>query len=420
MSKTFIGGIKPRYCDPLCDMPQERLCPKEIDLNIPDGYRITVSSKDAVAVGDAVAVSDCGLPSILSGLSGNVVSAENGKVIISSDGENRLSESCAPVTGNIKDISNDELTDKLLKMGVPLPKKGKKAPVCLVVGCVEPEDGSSSVHSTVRENAGELVGGCKILMRLIGVDRTVIAVSRSMRDCMRELSCFNGDGRMIKLVSVSDKYPGHLPHIIISSVFNLEITPKRDTSDAGYPFVTAEQCIAVFKALAEGIPYTHTAVTVSGEYESFCGNFIIPKGTEVKELISLASDEDIRPESIIFGGTVNGRVISEPHYITKDDCSVILTKKPRVKENTHSCISCGRCVSVCPIRLFPNQIYLAHIKDDRKAARTLAADYCINCGCCSYICPASLPLADSAQKEKAAIELESSETSSSEKGETNE
>lgn len=406
MSKNFIGGIKPRRDAFLRDLPQERLCPREINLNIPDGYNVSVSTGDIVAVGDTVALPVEAAPNILSGVSGKVTSAESGNVTIISDGEERLSESCKPLTESINDIPNEEITEKLFKMGVPLPKNGKKDPVCLIVGCVEPQDGSCSVHASVLKNAGELIGGAKILMKLIGVKHAVIAVSKSMYDCMNELSCFVGNGKMIKIVPVSDKYPGHFPHIIISSVFKLEITPKRDTSDAGYPFVTAEQCIAVFKALAEGVPYTHTSISISGDYDVLCGNFTVPMGTSVDELIRLASlacEDEIVPEHITLGGAINGRVLTEPHYVTRDDCSLVLTKAPKIKEELHPCISCGRCISVCPMVLFPNRIYSAHIKEDHKKAKKLAADCCIGCGCCSYVCPARLPLTESAEKEKAAI-----------------
>ena len=61
-------------------------------------------------------------------------------------------------------------------------------------------------------------------------------------------------------------------------------------------------------------------------------------------------------------------------------------------ENQKSCISCGRCVSACPMGLSPTTIY--NLIDADKVAEADDWDTldCIECGSCSFVCPAWIPL----------------------------
>lgn len=56
------------------------------------------------------------------------------------------------------------------------------------------------------------------------------------------------------------------------------------------------------------------------------------------------------------------------------------------------CIRCGRCASVCPMRLIPTDIErYAKVRDAEKL-RLSNVDACMQCGSCAYVCPAGKPL----------------------------
>ncbi|MFR3044158.1 MAG: 4Fe-4S dicluster domain-containing protein [Veillonella parvula] len=58
------------------------------------------------------------------------------------------------------------------------------------------------------------------------------------------------------------------------------------------------------------------------------------------------------------------------------------------------CLRCGKCVSVCPMRLQPLYIY-RFVKANRvDELERLNVNDCIECGCCSYTCPGKLSIAE--------------------------
>ena len=68
-----------------------------------------------------------------------------------------------------------------------------------------------------------------------------------------------------------------------------------------------------------------------------------------------------------------------------------------------TCIRCGKCVSVCPMRLQPVFLYQyerAGMLSELERAHILD---CIECGCCAYICPGRLHLVQSFRAGKQRI-----------------
>ena len=51
------------------------------------------------------------------------------------------------------------------------------------------------------------------------------------------------------------------------------------------------------------------------------------------------------------------------------------------------CISCGKCVSVCPMFLDPTRLDETYINEDYARLEKLNIHSCIECGCCSFVCP---------------------------------
>jgi len=68
-----------------------------------------------------------------------------------------------------------------------------------------------------------------------------------------------------------------------------------------------------------------------------------------------------------------------------------------------SCIRCGRCVSVCPMRLMPLFMYIYERKDDFDNMEKYRLTDCIECGACTYTCPGRLHLTHSFRAGKAKI-----------------
>jgi len=56
------------------------------------------------------------------------------------------------------------------------------------------------------------------------------------------------------------------------------------------------------------------------------------------------------------------------------------------------CISCGKCVEVCPMYLIPTMLAkYAKVGRYDECQKAYIAD-CFECGACAYVCPANIPI----------------------------
>lgn len=382
MSHTFTGGIFPEYSRLDRATPVTSVDPDSITLKIPDGYALRVTDGERVLIGTVIADGDGA--AVICGISG-VASLSEKSVTVTND---RLGESCSslhPMQNPISEMTADELRNELHRAGIPTPNFPSAKPVeCVTVDCCEPDTDSLSVAATLFDRAEAVVGGLRIFMKLMGTAKGYLAVPRRMHVCADELSGHT-DGRLVKIRSVSDKYPQHEPHMLISSLFNLEINSLTDTASAGYPVITAEVCAAAFDALAKGVPYTSSYVTVSGN-GMLPQIYSVPFGSELVKLPSLCGCT--ADGEISVGGEMMHRTVSEGEYLQLGIRSVAVVDQPK-KQAVHECTDCGRCAAVCPIRLLPPLIYRC---DDAKMAKKFGAECCILCGCCNSVCPAGIDL----------------------------
>ena len=69
-------------------------------------------------------------------------------------------------------------------------------------------------------------------------------------------------------------------------------------------------------------------------------------------------------------------------------------------DDNPTCLHCGKCVNVCPMRLMPNYIYMHAEKEEFAECKKLNVQDCIECGCCSYVCPGRLYLVQAMRMAK--------------------
>jgi electron transport complex protein RnfC len=90
---------------------------------------------------------------------------------------------------------------------------------------------------------------------------------------------------------------------------------------------------------------------------------------------------------------MTGKCIPESNLIvTKTLTSVIINPYLRRQNEVVPCIGCGKCSSVCPMKLTPTQILFYYNKNEKEELKKLKANLCIKCGLCSYICPSRIDL----------------------------
>ncbi len=390
MGKSFIGGVNDRNMNKMNIEPSMKLEPARTVFFLHPSHLIKAEQGSTVSVGDILAIGNGNTPDILSGISGEVkIEGEARTVTVENDGKNTLCSDCVPFSENINEIDIDRIVGRLHRMGIDLPELEAGAQ-CLVVSLCEDDTYSSAQYSCGWENTDELVGGAAIIMKCLGIANAVFAIPSPYRDLMREVKKAIIDGKMMRAEYVSGKYPQYYPQMLISTLFDFEISLQKDTEKAGYPVISGSLCVAVYKALAEGIPYTSSYVTVSGKDATYKGNYIVPFGSQISELAEISEADTQKSGRVILGGTMKGKNTELTAHTDRETRTVLFLRKGEMVVG-HECIECGKCYDVCPAMLIPSLIYDSV---SRGEGRDIEKDsvHCIGCGCCNYVCPSGIDI----------------------------
>jgi electron transport complex protein RnfC len=179
-------------------------------------------------------------------------------------------------------------------------------------------------------------------------------------------------------------YRGKLPVSVSCAVFNVSTYA------------------AIFRSVRHGFPMTQRIVTISGEAIAEPQNFVVRIGTSFHDLIEVAGGLHDKTERVISGGPMMGIAqsdLSVPVVKATNSILCLLKDENGAAENP-VCLRCGKCVSVCPMRLQPLYMYrFANAKRTDELNRLHILD-CIECGSCAFTCPGKLPLVETFRKGK--------------------
>ncbi|MBT9159792.1 MAG: Electron transport complex subunit RsxC [Dehalococcoidia bacterium] len=148
---------------------------------------------------------------------------------------------------------------------------------------------------------------------------------------------------------------------------------------------------AIHDAVFEGRPFVERVVTVTGAVKN-PKNLLVRVGTPLRNLIDYCGGIDGKASEVILGGPMMG--ISQPDLdfpVTKGTSCVLVKESRPIREQ--DCISCGRCLGVCPMHLMPTML-AKYAKAGRydECKKVYYIDNCFECGTCAYVCPANIPI----------------------------
>jgi electron transport complex protein RnfC len=155
---------------------------------------------------------------------------------------------------------------------------------------------------------------------------------------------------------------------------------------------------AIAEAVVSNQPLTHRVVTVTGEGIAKPGNFYVPIGIPVGELIEFCGGATPGAAKVILGGPMMGIAIADMSTpVTKITGAITVLAQEQLERSRFGsvetpCIRCGRCLEACPENLMPTKIAHAVKYNLLDSAKDYFMSACIECGCCSYVCPANIEL----------------------------
>jgi Na+-translocating ferredoxin:NAD+ oxidoreductase subunit C len=275
----------------------------------------------------------------------------------------------------------------------------------LIINACECEPFITADDALLREHAGEVVTGIKILLQLCKVASCLIGIEDNKPEAIAALQAVIDDAR-IQLVVVPTRYPSGAEKQLVYILTGKEIPSGSITLHNGILCHNVGTARAITRAVVHGEALVSRVVTLTGAALKRPGNLEVLIGTPIAALLQ-ACDVDARQLSrLINGGPLMG--LHLPHAdlpVLKITNCIIATTREEMPPPApqQACIRCGYCAEVCPVSLLPQQLYwFARSKELEKAEKHNLMD-CIECGACAYVCPSHIPLVQYYRATKAEI-----------------
>ncbi len=280
----------------------------------------------------------------------------------------------------------------------PNPSMPKE--VLVINGC-ECEPFITCDYRVMLEWTWQVLAGVRLAAKTAGVSRVRIGIEDNKPDAIelfRQAVKTCPDSEDIQVIAVKTKYPQGGERQLIKSVLGKTVPSGSIPPTIGICVLNAATCAAIAEAVALGQPLTHRVVSVTGRAIARPGNYYVPIGMSVQDLIEHCGGLTETAAKVVLGGPMMGCAIADMSTpLTKTSGALtFLTRKEvteaRFRRRQTPCIRCGRCVMACPEKLNPTRIAHAVKAGKLDLAQQYYITACIECGCCSYVCPANIEI----------------------------
>lgn len=279
----------------------------------------------------------------------------------------------------------------------------------LVINAAECEPYLTCDYRLILEKTTEFLRGVDYLKLATGATRALICVENNKTAAIKEVEKAGvplvrfrkqTEGVGTYLVPLKTKYPQGSEKQIIYSATGKEVPEGALPSSLGIAVYNAHTAFSVYEAIALGKPLIERYMTLSGSAAKNPCNLLVKIGTPFSLLAEKCAASNTR--MVVSGGPMMGFCAVSGEVCTKKTSgSLLFFKEEEVTPApVGACIGCGRCVSVCPMRLMPVLIDQYARAGNLKEAARYGAPQCMECGSCSYVCPAKRPLMQSIRGTK--------------------
>lgn len=420
MKHLFYGGVHPADKKELsAGVPLQKLeKPKQVI--IPMSQHIGKPCTPLVAVGDVVKkgqkIGDgeglC-VP-VHASISGQVVAIEprrhpNGSMILSVVIENDFQNTLDGTMTAYEDyttLSADEIISIIREAGIvgmggatfsTSIKSAVDAKIdTLIANACECEPYITADDMMLRTNPEQVIAGMKIIAQVVKPSRMVLAIEDNKKEAIKVLKDLLTPEDKIELRVLPTRYPQGAERQLVQAITGKEIVPGQLPPSVGCVVFNVATYEATYRAVCLGKPVTGRIVTVTGEAVKNPGNFMVPMGMPMEELVAAAGGLTDDVWKVINGGPMMGLAqedLTAP-VIKGSNAILCLSNAQNGESEDQTCIRCGKCLSVCPTRLQPLYMYAYAKKNDLEGLKRLRVTDCIECGSCAYECPGKLPLVE--------------------------
>lgn len=348
---------------------------------------------------------------ILSSVSGTVIGIENKLylnnkevpcVVIKNDKKEKLVEK--KLIEDITSYSKEGFVDVLKKCAVtgmggsdfPTFIKYKNDLEILIVNAVECEPYITSDLMLVKLKAEIILETIDAIMKINGIKKCFIAYKKHNKIIPNSFIKYIHKYENICLAPVEDIYPMGWERSLIKTILKLDY--DKFPNEIGVVVNNVSTVFAIYKALKFQRAITKRIVTISGENFDEPVNVLAKIGTDFSTIIRKVGNyidkKDIR---IISGGPMMGFALKNDSVIVTNNLNSVVVLYSE-EEEINECISCGKCINICPSNLCP--VFIMKNEGNKDKLVKLHPEYCCECGLCSYICPSKIKLREYVKEAK--------------------
>lgn len=333
--------------------------------------------------------------------------------------ENDFQDEWTQIEGikNYKEKSKEELINKIrncgvvglggalfpthIKLNVPQEKKIEY----IIINASECEPYLNSDNRLSIEKAKEIVVGIEIAMHILGVNKVFIGIEDNKGEAIKEFENELKNKENIELAILETKYPQGGEKQLIKAILNKQVPFGKLPLDYEVVVLNVTTAYWIYNSVINGYPLIEEIITVTGEAVKKPKNYRVLIGTLFQEILDETETDRIIVDRLISGGPMMGIAqYTENIPVIKGTSGILaLTKNETKKYKRNNCISCGKCVEVCPMGLEP--LLFARFAQFEKWNEIKEHNLleCIECGSCQYVCPSNRPLVEGIRIGKAKI-----------------
>ncbi len=432
MKRLFFGGIHPRYNKEMSTKSNTLLSvtPKQVVIplkqHIGDTCTPLVNVGDTVLKGKKIGDGQGMCVPVHSSVSGTVTAIKphihpNGQMVDSIIIDNDFSDKTIDFnecTTPPEQLDIDTVLHQIREAGIvgmggaAFPGNIKALSAMgnidtVIANACECEPYITSDDMLLQTDARQVLDGMMILHRVLSPNRLVLAIEDNKTVAIETLNKLKNDYPSVEISILPTRYPQGSEKQLIQSITGRQVPPNSLPVDVECVVFNVSTFAAIYKAVRYGMPITERIVTVTGEGVKKPQNLMVRIGTPFNDLIEAVGGLTPNTDCVINGGPMMGTAQAELSVpVVKATNSVLCLLKNNSRSVSTACIRCGKCLSVCPMKLQPLYINrFAKVKNINELKRLNVTD-CIECGCCSFICPAKLPLTDGCRLGKKLLKEE--------------